>query len=177
MSEFFLTQTPADNVGVVYPEFINRFPTLEHIQDASLSELEDAIEPLGFQSMRAEALKQIAADNDTLPCNSAALSDLPRVGPYVSSATMCVACEGRIPILDRNVRHVYERVFGIQYPDEPAAEEQFVESALPEDRATTRTYNLALVDFSALVCSKGWPKYSECFASEYCDYYQSVKNC
>lgn len=176
IAEFFLTQTPADNVATVYPEFLNRFSTLEHIRDASLSELEDAIEPLGFQRMRAEALKQIAAENDTLPCDPTTLADLPRVGPYVSSATVCVACEERVPILDRNVRRVYERIFGGQYPEEPTAEEQFAESALPEDGSTTRTYNLALVDFGALVCTKRSPRCSECFASEYCDYFQSMKS-
>jgi A/G-specific adenine glycosylase len=31
VAEFFLTQTPADNVATVYPGFIERFPTLDAI--------------------------------------------------------------------------------------------------------------------------------------------------
>ncbi|CDK39118.1 hypothetical protein [Halorubrum sp. AJ67] len=46
VAEFFLTQTPADNVVVVYPRFLERFPTLDTMAKASEDELVEAIEPL-----------------------------------------------------------------------------------------------------------------------------------
>lgn len=60
VAEFFLTQTPADNVAAVYPSFLERFPTLDAISEANEDELVKLIEPLGFKNMRSAALKQIA---------------------------------------------------------------------------------------------------------------------
>lgn len=91
VAEFFLTQTPADNVAAVYPRFLERFPTLDAIAKASKDKLVTAIEPLGFQNMRAGALKQIASKHDHLPTEPESLIELPRVGRYVANATPCFA--------------------------------------------------------------------------------------
>jgi A/G-specific adenine glycosylase len=173
IAEFFLTQTPADNVAAVYPDFLTRFPTLTHVRDADEEDLEEAIQPLGFQRMRAEALSQIAAEYDALPMDVEALEKLPRVGPYVTNATLCFAREQPLPILDRNVKRVYSRVFGEQFPDSESDQLRFTSQILPTNGPAARRYNLALLDFGALVCTKREPKCTQCFVSEYCTYYQN----
>lgn len=170
VAEFFLTQTPAENVDRVYPEFLERFPSLEAIEQASEQELKDIIEPLGFYNMRSAALKQIADDNDQIPETPAALRDLPRVGPYVANATLCLALDHKLPLLDRNVERVYQRVFALSWPEKEADRVQFAADLLPEGRA--RLYNLALLDFGAIICGPT-PKCAECFASPYCSYYRA----
>src|SRR6056297_1648545 len=107
VAEFFLTQTPADNVAAVYPRFLKRFPTLDAIAEASEDELVEAIEPLGFQNMRAVALKQISSTHEQLPTEPEPLLELPRVGRYVANATLCFARGDQLPVLDRNVERVY----------------------------------------------------------------------
>lgn len=174
VAEFFLTQTPAENTAEVYPQFLDWFPSLGHIRDASKDELTLAIEPLGFHNMRAEALAEIASEHDELPTNVDELLELPRVGPYVANATLCFARNRRLPIVDRNVNRVYSRVFGDEYPEGEAARRQFALSLLPEEGSRARTYNLALLDFGALVCTKAGPKCSKCFAPEYCSYYRTT---
>lgn len=67
VAEFFLTQTPADNVAEVFPQFLERFLALAALDEAEQSEIESTIEPLGFQRMRSEALNEIAATHDSLP--------------------------------------------------------------------------------------------------------------
>jgi len=103
ITEFFLTQTPADNVAAVYPKFLERFSTLDEISKASEDELVEAIEPLGFQNMRAGALKQISSAHDHLPAEPESLMEFPRVGQYVANATLCFTGDDRLPVLDRNV--------------------------------------------------------------------------
>lgn len=174
VAEFFLTQTPAKNTAEVYPEFLNRFPSLDHIRDASKEELTRTIEPLGFQNMRAEALTEIANDHEELPTTVDELLDLPQVGPYVANATLCFALNRRLPIVDRNVNRVYGRVFGDRYPETEAARREFALALLPDDGSRARTYNLALLDFGAQLCTKRRPKCSDCFARHYCSYYQST---
>ncbi|KTG12915.1 hypothetical protein [Haloferax profundi] len=168
VAEFFLTQTPADNVAAVYPVFLERFPTLDAIAEASEDELVEVIEPLGFQNMRAGALKQIASAHDRLPTGPEPLMELPRVGRYVANATFCFARGDRLPILDRNVERVYSRVFRDAWPEAEADQLTFTQRLMP-DKA--RPYNLALLDFGALVCQTE-PLCEQCFANEYCVYYQ-----
>lgn len=165
IAEFFLTQTPAQNVSEVYEDFLSRFPDLVTIRSASREDLKDAIEPLGFQNRRARALSTIAAECDELPMAPAKLQELERVGPYVANATVCFALGEPLPIVDRNVRRVYGRLFGEDWPTSSGAELEAAAEVLPDDDA--RTYNLALLDFAALVCQRE-PKCEECFASSYC---------
>lgn len=168
VAEFFLTQTPADNVAAVYPEFLERFPTLDEITETSEDELVEAIEPLGFQNMRAEALKQIATTHDHLPTEPESLMELPRVGLYVANATLCFARGDRLPVLDRNVERVYSRVFRDTWPETEADQLAFTQRLVPDE---ARLYNLALLDFGALVCQPE-PLCAQCFANEYCVYFQ-----
>lgn len=170
VAEFFLTQTPAENVAEVFPRFVARFDSLSAIRAEDESRLADWIKPLGFHNMRAEALKQIATEHDTLPRTVEGLQALPRVGPYVANATLCFALERRLPIVDRNVIRVYDRVFGEEFPEGDRARVVFAESMLPETGEEARTYNLALLDFGAAICQKQEPACDVCFAAEYCDY-------
>lgn len=175
VAEFFLTQTPAANVASLYPKFLDRFPALNTIETADRDELEDAIEPLGFHRMRSEALTEIASQHTSLPDTEAELLELPRVGPYVANATLCFALDRPRPIVDRNVVRVYDRVFRSEFPDSEAERRVFAEQMLPEAGKKARTYNLALLDFGALICVGVDPRCEPCFASDYCEYYQETE--
>jgi len=172
VAEFFLTQTPAENVADVYPPFVERFPSLESIAEVDTDVLEETIRPLGFQRMRAEALTEIAAEYESLPEDPETLQTLPRVGPYVANATLCFALTLPLPIVDRNVNRAYERVFGERYPDSDAGRREFAQRLLPDDGPNARRYNLGLLDFGAAVCRKRDPRCSTCFANQYCEYYR-----
>jgi len=118
--------------------------------------------------MRADALKQIAAERNCLPETTTALTDLPRVGDYVANATLCFAKDEPLPILDRNIERIYDRVFRHQWPEARAEQREFARQLLPSEDA--RTYNLALLDFGASVCGPD-PNCSTCFATSYCEHY------
>lgn len=173
VAEFFLTQTQANNVAEVYPTFLERFPSLVAIAQADPDEIESTIEPLGFQRMRTDALIKIADQYSTPPRDRDDLTDLPRVGPYVADATLCFACERPLPIVDRNVVRIYNRVFDSDFPDSESNQRAFATQMLPGDGSEARRYNLALLDFGALLCQKLDPKCETCVASEYCRYYNS----
>lgn len=173
VAEFFLTQTPADNVDEIYSDFLREYPNLRTLSEAEKEELEDRIKPLGFHRIRSEALSEIATTYDRLPRNAEALRELPQVGVYVANASLCFALNRSLPILDRNVKRVYSRVFDGDFPDSESSRMEFASTMLPDDGKTARRYNLALLDFGSLVCTKRSPNCSECFASDYCQYYAS----
>lgn len=172
IAEFFLTQTPADNVAVVYPQFVGQFPSLSAINNANKEELVEVIEPLGFYNLRAKALKAIAAQYDNLPESVEELAELPRVGQYIANTTLCFARGRPLPVLDRNVNRIYGRVFNEDWQKSEAEQLDFAERLVPSDEA--RAYNLALLDFGAAVCQTA-PRCDVCFATEYCGYYQKRK--
>lgn len=169
IAEFFLTQTPAENVAAVYPEFLSQFPDLDAIATASMGELEQVIEPLGFQNMRAAAMKEIASEYGELPSTVNELLKLERVGPYVANATICFTFESPKPIMDRNVDRIYRRLLGDDWPDTDSSQWEMAAEIVPED--TPKQYNLGLLDFGASICTPD-PNCEECFASEYCSFYQ-----
>jgi A/G-specific adenine glycosylase len=173
VAEFFLTQTPATNVAKVYPSFVERYPNLDSLRRASEEELVEIIRPLGFYNQRAEALVEIANSVDTLPTEPAELRKLPQVGSYVAEASLCFAESEPYPIVDKNVRRVYGRVFANEWPTSDSEQRDFAHRLLPETRA--RSYNMALLDFGALVCTPRSPNCENCFASNYCTYYNDVQ--
>lgn len=168
IAEFFLTQTPAENVAEVYPRFLERFPSLDTLEAVSETTVAAVIEPLGFHNIRAKALTNIAAEHDVLPETVEELKSLERVGPYVANATLCFALDRHLPIVDRNVDRVYRRVLGPDWPESLSDQWDVAGRLVPTD--VPRRYNLALLDFAATVC-KPDPRCSVCFATPYCHYF------
>lgn len=154
VAEILLTQTPAENVAAVYPDFVAEYPSLKVLSAADAVELERAIEPLGFQRMRAEALTEIAAEHDEIPTDRDALLSLPQVGEYVADATLCFALQESRPLLDRNVERVYSRVFESSWPTDLDRRRTFAAELLPADGEMARQYNLAPLDFGAALCTR-----------------------
>lgn len=173
VAEFFLTQTPAENVAAVYPQFLDRFPTLESLREAGEETVARVIEPLGFQNMRAAALTNIATEHRTLPDTVDELESLERVGPYVAHATLCFAQDRRLPVVDRNVKRVYRRLLGTDWPESSSDQWRVAANLVPPE--APRRYNLALLDFGAEIC-RPEPRCSVCFASPYCSYYSQSGN-
>lgn len=156
IAEFLLTQTPAENVAEVQPEFLEQYPDIDAIEEASEEALAEMLELVGFQNRRAQALKEISAAVDSIPKTRSELLALTRVGEYIADATLCFALNHQVPILDRNIRRVYSRVFGSEWPDDTELQRDFAERMLPTGE--TRRYNLALLDFGADVCRHTTPR-------------------
>lgn len=172
IAEFFLARTRAEVVADVFEDFLQRFPNLEAIERSNPSEIGEVITPMGLQNRRANALVDIADELDgDLPRTVDGLQELPRVGPYVSNATLCFGAGRQLPIVDRNVERVYGRVFGKTWTSLDDDEKwEFATEMIPDGSA--RRYNLALLDFASLVCTASNPSCDGCFANAYCLYYR-----
>lgn len=172
VAEILLTQTPASRVADVYPQFVDRYPSPEALAAAELREITALLEPLGFQNRRADALQRIGERlrNRGVPGELEALTDLPYVGRYGANATLCFGFGERRPIVDANVVRIFNRVFDTAFRDTEDGEAwRFAEDMLPNGDVST--YNLALVDFGAAVCTAQSPACSGCPMNEFCDYY------
>jgi A/G-specific adenine glycosylase len=171
LAEFFLSRTRPDVVEPIYETFLEQYPDMEALEAAEVDELAEVIRPLGLQNRRAAALAEIAdAVDGSLPDTVDGLLELPRVGPYVANATLCFGRGEPRPIVDRNVKRVYGRVFGDEWPETQSAQYEFAETLLPAGDA--RMYNLALLDFPSITCTASDPDCESCFANSYCEFYQ-----
>lgn len=176
VAEMLLQRTSAESVEPVYQEFIERYPDLNALSSANKGEIAELLQPLGLHNKRAKALRDITSQLvfSGIPDTEGKLLDLPHVGPYVANATLCFGYGQRRPIVDTNVARIYSRIFDIEIMDEQLHEDNylwdFAESLLPSENY--RSYNLALLDLGAKVCTARSPDCESCPVNELCEHYR-----
>lgn len=175
MAEILLQKTAAEKVEPVYKEFLLAYSSLEELAEADRDELADIIYSLGLQNQRSKALISIgqALHRSGVPDKTEHLLELPYVGRYAANATLCFAFDEPRPIVDANVVRVYNRIFDTDFDYRDEATWQFAKEVLPE--ADAWEFNLAILDFAAEICAPKTPNCEECFFTERCSYYQSLR--
>lgn len=175
IAEILLQKTAAEKVEPVYRDFLSKYPSLDKLAEADRDELADIIYSLGFQNQRSKALVSIgqALSGSGVPNDAERLLELPYVGRYAANATLCFAFGEPRPIVDANVVRVYNRIFDTDFDYSDEATWQFAEKVLPE--ADAQEFNLAILDFAAEICAPKTPNCEECFFTEQCSYYQSLR--
>ncbi len=118
VSEIMLQQTRVAVVISYFQRWMEQFPTVQQLADASLNEVLKAWEGLGYYS-RARQLhagaKYIAAElNGKFPDSEEGLSKIKGLGPYTIGAILNFAFHQRIPAVDGNVLRVLSRYNAIE---------------------------------------------------------------
>jgi len=177
VSEVMLQQTRVEAVIPYFERWMERFPSIQALANASLQEVLLAWEGLGYYS-RARNLHQAAVilmqqHGGKLPADPKALQALPGIGRYTAAAIASIAFGVDAPVLDGNVRRVLARVFRVeQVLHSPAAEKKLFELArehLPAGKAGN--YNQALMELGALLCLPRSPACSVCPLKDSCQTY------
>ena len=165
VSEVMLQQTQVGTVIPYYRRFLKTFPTIRGLAKADLSEVLSLWEGLGYYS-RARSLhraSQVISNqfHGKIPDTINELLSLPGVGRYTAGAILSIAYNKEAPILDGNVKRVLSRLFAISgNPANGRIEKrlwEISESLVPEGHAGS--FNQALMDLGAMVCT---PKVPEC---------------
>ncbi len=159
-----LQQTQVLRVVPRWHEFLERFPTLHTIAAASVSQVEEAWEGLGYYA-RARNLHRTARlvtrdgthATASLPDTAEELRTLPGIGRYTAGAVASFAHGERTPLVDTNVARVLQRVFLPRAKRKVAATEhalwELAERSLPRGATAVWTHNQALMEIGALVCT------------------------
>ncbi len=176
VAEILLHRTRADQVVPVYIRFVNEFPDIRSVANSSVEKIKDILKPLGL-TWRAELLHQMAleilekSNGEILPDKNW-LKSLPGVSDYIASAVLCFAFGLSEALLDTNTVRITGRLFGIPITDSSRRSKKFrniYESIM--DRNNPREFNLAMIDFGAIVCRAQKPLCSECPVKDMCFYY------
>lgn len=174
VSEIMLQQTQVDTVVPYYQRWVNRFPSLKVLAEASEQEVLTAWEGLGYYS-RARHLFQAARlvmdrFNGIIPSDREALLGLPGIGRYTAGAIASIAFNRDEPTLDGNIRRVLARLFNLEEPAQlPQGERRLWEYAaqiLPPGRAGD--HNQAIMDLGATICTPQHPACLLCPLMDLC---------
>jgi A/G-specific adenine glycosylase len=178
MAEIFLRKTDAGKVLGIYEHFIRKYSSLEALNNADESELEDFLRPLGLYRRRAKELLDLAQivmtkHRGEVPHSREELLRLPGVGEYIANAVLCFAFDQTVPLLDTNVVRVVTRVFSFRPRRKRARDDpemwRDVKQIVPKGKA--RDFNLAVLDLAATTCLSRKPKCAICPVTSLCDYY------
>jgi A/G-specific adenine glycosylase len=169
VSEVMLQQTPVTRVEPVWRRWLARWPTPADLAEASPADVVRAWDRLGYPRRALRLLDCARAVVDRhggqVPTDAEDLLALPGVGAYTAAAVAAFAYGDRVPVLDTNVRRVLGRVLGAEAlppPTQTRAERDRAEAALPVDAATSATWNVAVMELGALVCTARAPRCDAC---------------
>lgn len=168
VSEIMLQQTRVETVIPYFERWMQRFPTIQSLAQASQQEVLGLWEGLGYYSRARNLHKaaQVVVEHfgGQLPQERAGLEKLPGIGAYTAGAIASIAFGRDEAALDGNIRRVLARVFAIRTPARsPAGEKELWDLArrcLPPGRAGD--YNQALMDLGSALCTPRSPQCMLC---------------
>ncbi|MDR7330277.1 A/G-specific adenine glycosylase [Corynebacterium guangdongense] len=167
LSEVMSHQTPVARVAPIWLEWMQRWPTPADFAAAGRDEVLRAWGKLGYPR-RALRLHECAGvivekHGGRVPAEVEELLALPGIGDYTARAVACFHFGRNVPVVDTNVRRVYERAVEGNFLQPPASKSELakVAAVLPED-GTGPTVSAALMELGALVCVARAPRCGQC---------------
>lgn len=177
VAEIMLQRTRAEQVLVVYEEFVKKYPTVETAAMESPDNLRKLLRPLGLRwrtEMILELVECLSSGTNILVRRDE-FSKLPGVGLYVKNILLSTKLGVKAPVIDRNAVRLWSRIFGFNVDAETQKKRWFVELA---GRLTPnndfKQFNFALLDFTRNVC-RPKPKCSICPLTSFCSYFYGRK--
>ena len=164
VSEAMLQQTQVERVIPKFEEFINTWPTITALSQASTKDLLSMWSGLGYnaRALRVrDAASVIAADG--WPTTIAGLQALPGVGPYTAAAIASIAFGHDVPAVDTNLKRVLSRWRG-----EPLSGSVLDEVAFEAVGSPAGSWNQAVMDLGATMCRPRDPNCGICPVSAWC---------
>src|SRR5271157_551263 len=144
VSEIMLQQTRVEAVIPYFDRWMQRFPTIKSLAEASEHDVLSLWEGLGYYSRARNLHKaaKIVAEQyaGQLPRDLDALRRLPGIGRYTVGAIASMAFDIDEPTLDGNIRRVFARVFNIGLPADSSSGEKalwnLTSEQLPKGKAS-----------------------------------------
>ena len=160
ISEIILQQTRISKGEKYFNDFINNFPTINDLADASQEEVLKQWEGLGYYNRAInlhETSKFIVNKlNSNLPKSYDDLIKLKGIGEYTASAISSICFNKYNSVVDGNVLRFLSRLYGIRQPiDSLEGKKKIKEisSNLIVKTENPGDFNQAMMEFGSLVCS------------------------
>ncbi len=179
ISEVMLQQTQVKTVIPYFLNFKKRFPALQDLEAADLENVLKLWEGLGYYA-RARNFHKAAGIvvkdmNGNIPDDFKSFIKLPGVGEYIGAAVQSIAFGRPLAVVDGNVKRVLARLHRVDAPvNAPGSHGRFKLLAdLHLDEKDPGTFNQAMMELGALICSPKNPGCQVCPVSEFCQAFLS----
>ncbi|KGE02630.1 A/G-specific adenine glycosylase [Pseudohaliea rubra] len=174
VSEIMLQQTQVSTVIPYFERFMAAFPDVQALAAADTDDVLHHWTGLGYyaraRNLHRAAQVIVAEQDGRFPQTVEALEALPGIGRSTAGAIVSIACGGRAPILDGNVKRVLARYHAVPgWPGQSTvlnALWEYAETHTPTARVAD--YTQAIMDLGATVCTRRRPACSLCPLAEGC---------
>jgi A/G-specific adenine glycosylase len=171
ISEVMLQQTRVEAVIPYFHRFLERFPDIRTLADASETDVLAAWSGLGYYSRARNlhrAAKQVAARG--VPVSYDEVLSLPGAGPYTAAAISSIALGFPHAAVDGNVVRVISRLTNDDAEvSAPRTRARFAaEAQRLLDPNRPGDFNQAMMELGATVCLPGTPLCPECPVRRFC---------
>jgi len=159
VSEVMLHRTQVKQVEPVFKHFIQKYPNIISLSQATKDDLHDILYPLGLRwriDLFYEMVKELLIRfGGKIPYKKEELLSLPGISEYIASAVRCFTWDLPEPLLDTNTVGVAGRLFGLKIKDSSRRSRQF-KKLLRDllDNNNPRIYNYSLLDLADKVCTR-----------------------
>lgn len=163
VSELMLQQTQAARVVPAWERFLSRFPTVRVCAAAGPGEVVAAWSGLGYNRravfLHRTAVTVVERHRGSFPDRLAELRALPGLGPYTARALLAFAFERDVGVLDVNTSRVLARAVAGR-PLRRTEAQELADALVPSGQGWS--WNQALVDLGARVCTSRAPRCGSC---------------
>jgi len=178
ISEIMLQQTRVETVIPYFESWMERFPDIHSLAEASEEEVLRLWEGLGYYSrarnLHAAAKEIVQEYHGLMPDDRRKLEKLPGIGRYTAAAITSIAFGLDEVALDGNVRRVLARLFDVSLPSRSNEAtnlfRDIAEGLLPHGQAGD--FNQAMMDLGALICTPRSPLCMRCPLNDLCQAYR-----
>ena len=175
IAEIMLRRTKADQAKPVYELLFKKYPDIESLARAHRNNVERILFPLGLKWRNDCFLVVARKIKDEyglkVPDRREDLIKLSGVGDYVAGAVLSFAYGKKEWIVDSNIARLFKRYFGIKTGKETRRDKTIIKIAkLYSSYIDPRKANMALLDFSSLVCVPRKAKCETCPLFIKCNY-------
>jgi len=174
ISEIMLQQTQVVTVTPYYLRFMESFPDIETLANASSDDVLHHWSGLGYYA-RARNLHRAAQlirdeHGGVFPDSFEQTIELPGIGRSTAGAILALACNKRFPILDGNAKRVLARYYAVDgWPGKTSVARTLwalADELTPKDDVAA--YTQAIMDLGATVCTRSKPRCDSCPLAEGC---------
>ena len=162
LSEIMLQQTTVTTVAPYFERFVTRWPDVAALAAASLDEVLQEWQGLGYyaraRNLHACARAVVDRHGGAFPAEPSQLRALPGIGDYTARAIAAIAFDEPVAAVDGNVERVTARLFAVGIPM-PAAKERLralAAALVPQRRAGD--FAQAMMDLGATICTPRRPR-------------------
>lgn len=174
ISEIMLQQTRVLQAWNYYIKFIDEFPTVEALGNATEDRVLFFWQGLGYYSrarnLHKSAQRIIAYNQGIFPRQHSIIMELPGVGAYTAAAISSFAFNEPIPVVDGNVIRVLSRIYGIYNTHTSSISKKNIHKLATNllEKQNSARYNQNILNFGAKHCTPKNPNCDTCPFTKEC---------